>query len=122
MPIESLSALVYSSKQPTRLAEFYRLHLGIPFATHDHGPVREHLEATVAGTHFAVLPHDDPSKERGTGVAPTFRVRGLEAFAEDLRKQGVAPLHAVLELGEGRRVVSFRDPDENVFRLIDFGS
>jgi hypothetical protein len=122
MPIESLSALVYSSKEPTRLAQFYRQHLGIPFAPQGHGPMREHLEAMVAGTHFAVLPHDGPGKERGTGLAPTFRVKGLEAFAEELRKQGVPPLHPLLDLGEGMRVLSFRDPDENVFRLIEFGA
>jgi catechol 2,3-dioxygenase-like lactoylglutathione lyase family enzyme len=115
-----LSAVVYHSPNPERLADFYRRHLGIPFEHGHHGPMRDHLEAWFEGTHFAVL--KGPVREaEGGGVSPTFRVKGIERFIEALAEDGVRPKHKVADLGEGKRLVSFRDLDGNVFSLIDLG-
>jgi catechol 2,3-dioxygenase-like lactoylglutathione lyase family enzyme len=114
MDVKSLSAVVFSSPEPQRLAEFYRQHLGLTFEAHRHGPVPDHQEAMLAGMRFAVI-----GAERG-GVSPTFRVRGLETFVERLSRAGIQA-QAVRDLGEGKRLVSFRDADENLFSLIDLG-
>ncbi len=120
MDVQALSAVVFASREPERLAGFYRQHLGIPFEHHEHGPMRNHLEAQLADIHFAVL-RGAPASPTATGVSPTFRVRGLDRFVEDLRQAGVTQIHKIVELGEGKRLVSFRDPDENRFSLIDLG-
>src|SRR6185436_4691191 len=62
-----------------------------------------------------------PASPTATGLSATFRVRGLDRFVEDLQTAGVQQLHKVVELGEGKRLVSFRDADENRFSLIDIG-
>jgi predicted enzyme related to lactoylglutathione lyase len=46
-------------------------------------------------------------------------VRALAPIVETLRAAGVNPLQPVLDLGEGKRVASFRDPDGNVFNVIE---
>jgi predicted enzyme related to lactoylglutathione lyase len=120
MNVESLSAVVFFSSDPGRLAGFYKTHLGIPFQPESHGPMRDHLEAWVGGVHFAVLKGRGPAPEAG-GVAPTFRVKGLDAFVAALEGAGVALMRKVLDLGEGKRVASFRDPDGNTFSLIELG-
>ena len=119
MKAESLSAVVYHSPEPERLADFYRRHLGIPFEHGHHGPMRDHLEAFLEGTHFAIL--KGPVREEEGGVSPTFRVKGIERFVEALQNDGFAPKHRIADLGDGKRLVSFRDVDGNVFSLIDLG-
>ena len=116
----AVSAVVFASREPQRLAEFYRRHLGIPFEQHEHGPMRNHMEAQLGDIHLAVLP-GVPADPTATGVSATFRVRGLDRFVEDLAGAGVRQLHEIVGLGEGRRLVSFRDADENRFSLIDLG-
>lgn len=58
MKIESVSALLFYSAEPARLAEFYRMYLGIPFELDRHGAMREHLEADLGDVHLAVLKGD----------------------------------------------------------------
>jgi predicted enzyme related to lactoylglutathione lyase len=119
MQAESLSAVVYHSPEPERLADFYRRHIGIPFEHGHHGPMRDHLEAFFGGMHFAIL--KGPVRDGDGAVSPTFRVKGLDRFIGALAEDGVQPKHKVADLGEGKRLVSFRDVDGNVFSLIDLG-
>jgi predicted enzyme related to lactoylglutathione lyase len=121
MKIESVSAVLFYSAQPARLAEFYRTHFGIPFELDRHGAIREHLEADLGDVHLAVLKGHAPDGNGG-GVAITFRVRTLDAFLEKLERSEIAPIGSVLDLGEGKRVATFRDPDGNSFNLIEIGS
>jgi len=120
MKVESLSAVVFFSRDPERLAEFYRSRIGIPFEHRSHGPMRDHIEGWLEGIHFAVL-KGAPAEGEGRGVAPTFRVRGLDAWVGDLGQSGVTPVREIIDLGEGKRLASFRDPDGNLFSLIDLG-
>jgi predicted enzyme related to lactoylglutathione lyase len=115
MKAESLSAVVFFSPEPEPLAEFYRRQLGIDFKPGDHGSTGAHFETWFNGTHLAVLTGET------RGVSPTFRVHGLDAFVVALEKAGRARTRPILELGQGKRVVSFRDPDGNLFNLIDLG-
>jgi predicted enzyme related to lactoylglutathione lyase len=120
MNVDSLSAVVFFSSDPARLASFYKTHLGIPFEYESHGPMRDHLEGWLGGVHFAVLKGRGPTPDSG-GVAPTFRVRGLDAFVRTLEDSGISMLRKIIDLGEGKRLASFRDPDGNTFSLIDLG-
>jgi catechol 2,3-dioxygenase-like lactoylglutathione lyase family enzyme len=121
----SVSAVVFTSPDPCRLADFYRTHLGIPIESSSHGPLKDHQEGWLGdpargGVHIAVLKGPGPGP-KGGGPAPTFRVRGLDACVAELEAAGTRPAHKIAELGEGKRMVSFRDPDGNIFRLIDLG-
>lgn len=120
MNVQALSAVVFSSREPEGLADFYRSNLGIPFEAHSHGPMRHHQEAWLEGMHFAVLKGTRGAADT-RGISATFRVRGLDAFVDQLGRSGVTPLTKIIELGEGKRLVSFRDRDENLFSLIDLG-
>jgi predicted enzyme related to lactoylglutathione lyase len=120
MNIEALGAVTFTSPDPARLANFYRTHLGIPFELEAHGPMKHHLEATVGGLHFAVLKGRGPGQDCG-GVAPTFRVRGIDAFVRALEEAGVNKVRKIFDLGEGKRLATFRDPDGNAFSVIDLG-
>jgi predicted enzyme related to lactoylglutathione lyase len=48
-------------------------------------------------------------------------VRGLDAWVGDLGQSGVTAVREIIDLGEGKRLASFRDPDGNLFSLIDLG-
>src|ERR1700760_654946 len=105
MNVESVSAVLFFSPDPERLAGFYKATLGIPFEMDHHGAIRDHLEADLGDVHLAVLKGRGPNPEGG-GISPTFRVTGLDAFVEALRAAGVEPQGRVLDLGEGKRVAS----------------
>jgi catechol 2,3-dioxygenase-like lactoylglutathione lyase family enzyme len=125
MNVLSLSAVVFTSPDPQRLAGFYRERLGIPIEPGRHGRMQDHLEGWLGdpahgGVHIAVLKGRGPSENAG-GAAPTFRVRRLDPCVAALEAAGTPPEHKIADLGEGKRLVSFRDPDGNIFRLIDLG-
>ena len=125
MRVMSVSAVTITSAQPERLATFYRERLGVPLESATHGPMQQHYEGwlgspELGGVHFAVLKGRAGSGDAG-GPAPTFRVRGLEACVAELEAAGAPLAHRIADLGEGKRVASFHDPDGNIFRLIDLG-
>lgn len=73
MNIISVSAVTITSKEPERLATFYRSHLGIPLEAASHGAMQNHFEGWLGepahgGVHIAVL-----KGASGTGAVPTFR-------------------------------------------------
>jgi predicted enzyme related to lactoylglutathione lyase len=82
--------------------------------------MRDHIEGWLGDVHVAVLKGRGPG-EQGGGVAPTFRVRGLDRFVAALTTAGTPPVRKVADLGEGKRLATFRDPDGNAFSLIDLG-
>lgn len=116
MQIESLSAIVFTSPDPDRLADFYRTRLGIPFVHESHGPMKDHIETWIGDVHVAIR---KGSAHAGGGVSPTFRVKRIDEIVSSLARAGVAAMHKVADIGEGKRLASFRDPDGNVFRLIE---
>lgn len=121
MTSDGLSALVFYSPNPARLARFFNDTLGIPFApsTHD-GVVGEHLEATFQRTHFAIWRRSPGAAPAGESpIVPTFRVADLDAHLAALSQADHPPTHPPIDLGEGKRVVTFLDPDGNRFRLIE---
>ncbi len=116
MKILSFSALTMHSAKPDRLVAFYRDALGLPLAPHEHGTVGEHHEGDLGEVHLAVW---KASPRVGGPFVPVFRVEDLDASCASLDALGVPALHKTLDLGEGKRVVTFTDPDGNAFRLIE---
>jgi predicted enzyme related to lactoylglutathione lyase len=116
MNAPTFSALTMHSANPERLALFYRDTVGLPLEPHEHGTVGEHYEGSVGGVHFAVW-HSSPRV--GGPFVPVFRIENLDQALSRLEALGVPSLHKPLDLGEGKRVVTFSDPDGNAFRLIE---
>jgi predicted enzyme related to lactoylglutathione lyase len=104
------------SADPSRLVAFYRDAVGLPLRPHEHGTLGEHYEATVGAVHVAIW---KASPHVGGPFVPVFRVGALAAARARLEQLGVPTLHKPLDLGEGKRVVTFSDPDGNAFRLIE---
>ncbi len=114
--VTALSALTMHSSNPDRLARFYRDAVGLPLAPHVHGTLAVHYEAFVHGVHFAVW---KAGAHVGGPFVPVFLVGDLASAAAKLEALGVDSLHTPMDLGEGKRVITFRDPDANAFRLIE---
>jgi catechol 2,3-dioxygenase-like lactoylglutathione lyase family enzyme len=117
MRVHSLSAVVFTSPDPSRLAAFYNDHLGLDFELHAHGPADAHHEARLGDMRFAIV----PGPSAGAGVSPTFLVNGLDEFQARLHGAGPAEREPVRSLGERKRLASYTDIDGNVFRLLDLG-
>jgi predicted enzyme related to lactoylglutathione lyase len=120
MQAHSLSAVVFTSSNPDRLAAFYNQHLGLGFARRAHGPGPEHHEASLGGMRFAIVPGAGPAGG-AHGVSPTFLVNGLDGFVQTLQAAGVDQQEPTRSLGEGKRLALYRDIDGNAFQLIDLG-
>ncbi len=115
---ESLAGIVLYSPDPTRITEFYRDAIGVPLEAATHGTVGEHREGMLSGVHFAVW---DERIGHGKGLVPVFRVADVAASAIALEARGAKKIHKILDLGDGKRVVGFADPDGRAFRLIQLG-
>jgi predicted enzyme related to lactoylglutathione lyase len=125
MNANGLAGLILYSPEPQRLADFYREALGIPFATSTHGgAIKAHNEALWNNTHFAiwgVSEHHAPdgaSSQLRNAMVPTFVVEDIDAYAQWLKGRDVPTVGKLIDLGEGKRVGAFLDPDGNQFRLI----
>jgi len=111
---KSLAGIVLHSSEPARLAAFYRDALGVGVEPAQHGTVGQHFEGMIGGTHMAIW---KPMGKFGVFV-PVFRVDDVDVAADALRARGLEAMHATLDIGEGKRVATFRDPDGNAVRLI----
>jgi hypothetical protein len=120
MRIHSLSAVIFTSADPDRLAAFYNEHLGLGFARRAHGPTADHHEARIGDMRFAILP-DTTSQAGASRVSPTFLVNGLDDFRSALIGAGIEERAPVRSLGDRKRLASFKDIDGNGFQLIDLG-
>jgi hypothetical protein len=120
MRVQSLSAVIFNSPNPGRLAAFYNEHLGLDFGLRAHGPITVHHEARLGDMRFAIVP-GGPGQANASGVSPTFLVNGLDAFRDALDRAGVKEREPVRSLGEGKRLALYRDIDGNAFQLIDLG-
>jgi predicted enzyme related to lactoylglutathione lyase len=114
---QSLAGIVLHSEDPARLAAFYKDALGVAVEPVRHGHVGDHFEGMVGQTHVAIW---KPMGKFGVFV-PVLRVADVDAASAALRERGVEAMHAVLDIGEGKRVATFRDPDGHPVRLIQIG-
>ena len=115
---QSLAGLVMYSPEPQALAQFYRDALGVPLETARHGHLGDHSEGLLGGTHIAIW-----DAKQGHGAAPlvpVFRVGRIADVEAGLLAAGGTAAHRVIDLGEGKRVAGYADPDGRHFRLIEF--
>ena len=115
---QSLAGLVMYSPQPQALARFYQDALGVPLETARHGNMGDHFEGLLGGTHVAIW-----DAKQGHGAAPlvpTFRVGRIADLDAGVLAAGGKMAHRPIDLGEGKRVAGYVDPDGRHFRLIEF--
>jgi catechol 2,3-dioxygenase-like lactoylglutathione lyase family enzyme len=113
----SVAGLVMYSPDPQALAQFYRTALGLPLALASHGATGEHFEGLVGGTHVAIW---DARKGHGAApLVPTFRVERIADAEPGVLAAGASQSHRALDIGEGKRVAGYTDPDGRPFRLIE---
>lgn len=110
-----LTAVILISKDPGRLANFYRDVLEIPIETEDHGGSK-HYGCELGELHFAIHPArgDEPV---GTGaMAFGLQIFDLESFLTKLAKAGVKPLFPPMLQGFAK-MTAIKDVDGNQIYL-----
>ncbi|HEY6538040.1 MAG TPA: VOC family protein [Candidatus Dormibacteraeota bacterium] len=117
--VEFLSAVLLTSREPDRLAAFYRDLLGIPLKAERHGESEQHWGCELGDVHFAIHPSSD---RPGPGpIRLAFWVFDLEAFADRLEQAGTKCRYPIQQLGEGSLVTAVEDPDGNEVELTQMG-
>lgn len=113
----SLAGLVLYSPEPDRLSQFYRHAFGVALENADHGTVGAHQEGMLGAVHVAVW-HERAGHGAGP-LVPVYRVESVAEASAAMEALGARRLHRVIELGEGKRVVGYADPDGRPLRLIE---
>ncbi len=113
-PIEFLSAVLIVSKDPARLANFYRNVVGIPLKDEVHGESAAHYGCTLGDIHFAIHPVDTfPDHSHGVGaVKLALNVFDMNATIAHLKDNGVKLLYPPRDTGYFIST-AINDPDGN---------
>ncbi|MCI0586114.1 MAG: VOC family protein [Planctomycetes bacterium] len=122
-PIEFLSAVLLVSRDPERLAKFYRDVLGVPLEDERHGETLPHWGCTMGDVHFAIHPVEDFPEDRACAVGSVklaFTVFDLDGFVGELKARGVEPLYPPRDEGFCR-MTALRDPDGNHLEFTELG-
>lgn len=122
--IEFLSAVLLTSRQPDRLAAFYRDVLGLPLHEERHDPGPSHWGCELGDVHFAIHPAEDAADApRGPGlVRLAFWVFDLEAFVQRIgQEHGIRCRYPIQDLGASSLVTAITDPDGNEVELTQMG-
>ncbi len=108
-----LSAVLLVSKNPERLATFYRDVLGIPLDEEEHDGDVKHYGCELGDLHFAIHPTENFSSKPGIGsVKLAFEIFDMDGFLEHLRTHDVIPLYPPKPLGTSL-ITALTDPDGN---------
>ena len=112
--IEFLSAVLLVSKEPARLAAFYRQVVGLPLEDERHGDTAPHYGCELGDLHFAIHPMENFS---GTGagagsVKLAFTVFDLAALAGRLEAAGIKLAYPPKDTGFAL-MTAIHDPDGN---------
>jgi len=112
--IEFFSAVLIVSKDPARLARFYRDVVGVPLEAEEHEGTRPHWGCTLGDLHFDIHPVEDfPDGRSGVGaVKLAFTVFDIQAVARRLREKGVRLLYPPKDTGYFW-TTAIEDPDGN---------
>jgi len=119
--LEFLSAVLLVSKDPQRLARFYREVLHVPLEEERHGDTLPHWGCTMGEVHFAIHPIEDFPGDRACGVGAVklaFRVFDLQGFVRALAHHGAEPLYPPRDEGFCW-MVALRDPDGNYLEFTE---
>jgi hypothetical protein len=89
--IEFLSAVLLVSKNPEKLATFYREAVGLPLEAEAHGETEPHYGCELGDLHFAIHPLSN-FEGAGSGVGSVklaFTVFDMAAFVKKMESRGV---------------------------------
>jgi predicted enzyme related to lactoylglutathione lyase len=111
--VKRMTGLIMSSADPNRLATFYKDVLGLPLTLNKHGNLPEHWECDFEGIHYAIL-KDRKNEVAASNFVPSFEVDDINEF---VKRNNLAMLHPLMNLGNGDFVGSIADVDGNVVRL-----
>jgi catechol 2,3-dioxygenase-like lactoylglutathione lyase family enzyme len=116
--IEFLSGVLLVSKDPKRLAAFYRDVIGVPLQDERHGDALPHWGCTLGEIHFAIHPVETfADKRSGIGaVKLAFTVFDIQALVRRLGEAGVPLAYPPSDTGFFWST-AIEDPDGN---LIEF--
>lgn len=112
--IEFLSAVLLVSKNPEKLAEFYRDVVGLPLEEEQHGETEKHYGCELGDLHFAIHPISNFEETAlGTGsVKLAFTIFDMEAFVEKIESKGYKLAYEPKDTGFAT-MTALTDPDGN---------
>ncbi|MBO0774984.1 MAG: VOC family protein [Actinobacteria bacterium] len=119
-----ISGVILVSRQPERMAAFYRDVLGLPLAGERHGDTQPHWGCELGDVHFAIHPAEDYPEDPASGPGPVklaFMVFDLPGMVAWLDECGVALCYSPADLGTGSQITAVRDPDGNLVELTQLG-
>lgn len=119
-----ISGVILVSRQPERLAEFYRDVLGLPLAEERHGDTLPHWGCELGDVHFAIHPAGDYPDDPADGPGPiklAFMVFDLSSMVDWLDRCGIQLCYPPVDLGEESQITAIRDPDGNLVELTQLG-
>jgi predicted enzyme related to lactoylglutathione lyase len=116
--VRGLDLVFYWVSDLDRAVSFYADVLGLPIARRDG---IDWAEFDAGGRRFA--PHGAAPGQPVApgGAAAVFTVGDLDEAKADLASRGVVPDHEG-DVSSYARFASFRDPDGNVFQLIEYAA
>ena len=112
--IEFLSAILLVSKDPERLASFYKDVIGLPIEVEEHGETDKHYGCELGDLHFAIHP---TSNFEGTGygtgsIKLAFTVFDMNTFVEKVKSNGYTIAYEPKDTGFAK-MTALTDPDGN---------
>lgn len=116
------SAVLLVSRNPERLAAFYKDVLGVPLEDEQHGNTAKHYGCEMGDLHFAIHPIENfDNEELGTGaVKLAFEIFDMDGFEAHLKSKGVTPLYPPKQMGP-MLITALRDPDGNHVEFTQLG-
>ena len=112
--IEFLSAILLVSKDPERLAGFYKDVIGLPLEIEQHGETERHYGCELGDLHFAIHPISNfKGTDYGTGsVKLAFTVFDMNAFTKKVNSKGYKFAYEPKDSGFAI-MTALQDPDGN---------
>jgi catechol 2,3-dioxygenase-like lactoylglutathione lyase family enzyme len=121
----SVKSLVFTSKNPEKLAKFYTDVAGLPFEKEQHHGGRGHWACRLESVHLAIHYLDNFNKSNLDSTSPnsdltriTFTIGNLDEFMSHLKHLNIELIEPVFEIGP-MKFLAIRDPDG---RAVYFGT
>lgn len=122
MKVEFICAVLLTSKNHDKLADFYKNVIGIPLEDEQHGDSLKHYGCELGDLHFAIHPVENfEDQSHGVGsVKLAFEVFDMDAHVKKLEKHGVKLLYPPKKEGP-MLITAIKDPDGNLIEFTQLG-
>ena len=120
--VNFFSAVLITSKNPERLAKFYKEILMFPIKDEQHGETEKHYGCELGDLHFAIHPMENFGENNNLvgSVKMAFEVFDIQGFVEHLSSQGIQPLYPPKQMGP-MLITALKDPDGNLLEFTQLG-